>query len=402
MIFRDDFKSDVGRVLERDQRQEKERFISKNIASYFNSEYNLEAEVTRIVTSDKSDSNKGVVTIAIAAIGNDVQVPYRVEEGEIILESDSFERKLGLRKFNVNVSGSLFETKAFNPKHASEKLAKLILDEYPVVSLDNKRYDKKSEKFLSTSIEKRIVESFNKEKIDEEEYKDQIPDIVVEKTTEKEPVSHISPLISVDSEFSDSVKEDRQYQKLIDMTSDKITNILTDIDENLELDEIHIDSVVPEEDNKNEGNVTGSVRIVDKDFSVNMRYTASIKESDIQVDGLFDLIKGYYKIKGYSVPMGEDVYKVEASSKKAAIVKVLNYLMKENKDCTYDGRKIIPENVEFIADIILNEKGSEIEETKVYDQALNSVNSDERWKVDKQSGDIYLHKLLDQKDPIKL
>jgi len=396
MIIHDGFESDVNRAINRDKRLERERFISKTIASYFKDEYKLDVEVARIVSADKSDVDRGLLTIAIDAIDDDIQVPYRIEEGDLIIESDAFENKLGLKKFKVNVSGTVFDTKALNVTHASEKLARTILKEYPAVNLDGRRYDEKNEKILAKEIKERIVETYNKEKEEGEDVStSEVPSIVVEKNVEPDPISHILPNISVDSDFSDTVKKERQYKKLIDLTSTKISQILSDISENLSLDEVHIDAIERDEEDENKGVIMGTTRILDKDFSVSLKYTASIDGDEVEVSGLFDLIKGYYGIKGYRIPLGENVYTVEAVSKKEGVTKILNHLISDGEDYSYDGHRVTPENIEFVSTVIANENDSEIEEIKSYDQGM--VNEDKRWEVSEDKGDVYLRKLFEAK-----
>ena len=396
MIFHDDFESDISRSINRDKKMERERFVNKTIASYFKNEYKLDVNVKRIVSTNKDDiDDKGMLTLSIDAIGRDIQVPYRIEEGDIIIESDAFENRLGLRKFRVNVDGRIFDTKALNVKYASEKLANNILEEYPVVSIEGKKYDEKNKVLLSKEIENNIVESFEKRE-ESNDFEDEIPSIVVEKSGEESSLDHILPNISVNSGFSEKVEKERQYQKLINLTSSKISEILSDINENLEVDNVHIDAIERDAENEDKGVVTGTTRILDKDFSVSLRYTASVDGDEVKVDGLFDLIKGYYNIKGYKVPLGDKTYEVEADSKKQAVIKILNHLMADGEEYTYDGRKLIPSNVDFIATIIVNENESAIEEVKSYDQSM-SGSSDKRWEVSEDGGDIYLRKLLDAK-----
>lgn len=245
---------------------------------------------------------------------------------------------------------------------------------------ENENLEEFFNRFAEEEIEKRAPRT-------EEE-----PDISIERDISGKSLDHIPSDIAVDFDMILESSEVSSREELNRVITNGLMEKLGDISPRLYLDNLMVDWIRADK-KKRTGDVKILASISDPEkFSVDLGFDVRVeKNGNMDIVGPFDLIKGYYKISEYKIPLNDVEYKVEASSKLDGIKKVLNHMVENDKeDYTFEGMKLISGNVDIIAIKILTGIENDIEITKTYSNVFEGTEEENPWEVKEDKGEKYL------------
>lgn len=254
--------------------------------------------------------------------------------------------------------------------------------------IENKDLEEFFNRFADEEIEKRAPRT-------EEE-----PDVSVERDVGGKSLDHIPSGFAVDFDMRSEGSMVSSKEELNRVITNALMEKLEDISPRLYLDNLMIDYVKADK-KKRSGDVKILASISDpQNFSVDFGFDVKIdKLGNMDIEGPFDLIKGYYKISEYKIPLNDVEYKVEAISKLDGVKKVLNHMVEtEKEDYTFEGMKLIPENVEFIANKIFATIENDIKISKVYSNVFEGSEEESPWEVQEEKGEKYLRGLYKSRE----
>ena len=292
----------------------------------------------------------------------------------LLEKAPEFTREYGIEHWKTAVmkrTGKKYETVEY------DKILDVIASE--VYEMGNEDLKDFFNKFASEEIERRAP------RFEED------PDISVEREVVGDTYDHIPSDFSVDLDMLIESEKKSSKENLNEKIRENIIEKIADIDTDLYLDNLMIMSV-----DKENRKVLASVTISEpNNFSVEMGLDIDVeKNGSININDDFKLIKGYYNLSEYEIPLNDNLYCVEASSKKEGIKKVLTHMIeKEEEHYSFDGRELVPSNVDLIAENLLIDIEDDINVKKTYSNVFEGEIGENPWEVEEKNGNKYLRGL---------